>query len=222
MRAPYANPMLATSLSGKGTSVSGRGHFAVGQRASLRLESPRRMRPVPFFLDTFPRSRRPDYLRQRGQIQTDVVVVGGGLTGCACAAAFAAAGVKVVLIEADRIGAGATAGSAGLLRQDLDASFQESAALHGVRTARHVWQGFRRASLGFAAAIRRLNIRAELAPQDLLFFTRDGAEAARTLQREYKARRDGGIEATWLNARAIAAETGIASAGGIRTKGDVL
>jgi glycine/D-amino acid oxidase-like deaminating enzyme len=188
----------------------------------LRLESPRRMRPVPFFLDTFPRSRRPDYSRHRGEIRTDVVVVGGGLTGCACAAAFAAAGVKVVLIEADRIGAGATAGSAGLLRQDLDASFQESVALHGVRTARHVWQGFRRASLDFAAAIRRLEIRADVAPQDLLFFTRDSAEAVRTLQREYKARRDGGVDGTWLNARAIAAETGIPSAGGIRTKGDAL
>lgn len=180
------------------------------------------MRPTPFFLDTFPSSRRPDYLRQRGEIRTDVVVVGGGLTGCACAAAFAAAGVKVVLIEADRIGAGATAGSAGLLRQDLDASFQESAARHGVRTVRHVWQGFRRASLDFGAAIRRLAIRADLAPQDLLFLTRDGADAARKLQREYTARHDGGVEATWLNARAIAAETGVASAGGIRAKGEAL
>jgi glycine/D-amino acid oxidase-like deaminating enzyme len=180
------------------------------------------MRPVPFFLDTFPRSRRPDYSRHRGDIRTDVIVVGGGLTGCACAAAFAAAGVKVVLLEADRIGAGATAASAGLLRQDPDASFQETAALHGVRTARHVWQGFRRASLDFGAAIRRLEIRADLAPQDLLLFTRDGAEAARKLEREYKARREGGVEGTWLNARAVAAETGIPSAGGIRTKGEAL
>ena len=124
------------------------------------------MRPVPFFFDTFPRSRRPDYSRQRGEIRTRVAIVGGGLTGCACAASFAAAGVEVVLLEADRIGAGGTAASAGLLRQDLDASFQESAALHGLRTARHVWQGFRRASLDFAAALRRFGIRADVAPQD--------------------------------------------------------
>jgi glycine/D-amino acid oxidase-like deaminating enzyme len=192
------------------------------QSRRLRLESPRRMRPVPFFLDTFPRSRRPDYSRQRGEIRTDVVIVGGGLTGCACAAAFAAAGVEVVLIEADRIGAGATASSAGLLRQDLDASFQEGAALHGVRTARHVWQGFRRAALDFGAAIRRLEIRADLAQQDMLFVTRGDAEAARRLRRDYQARRDAGVEASWLNARAIAAETGVMAAGGIRVKGEVL
>jgi glycine/D-amino acid oxidase-like deaminating enzyme len=179
------------------------------------------MRPVPYFLDTFPRSRRPDYSRQRGEITTAVAVVGGGLTGCACAAAFAAAGVKVVLLEADRIGAGATAASPGLLRQDLDASFQESVARHGVRTARHVWQSFRRASLDFSAALRRAGVRADLIAQDLIFLSRDSA-APRGLQRECSARREAGLEASWLNPRAAAAETGIVTAGGIRTKGEAL
>jgi glycine/D-amino acid oxidase-like deaminating enzyme len=177
------------------------------------------MRSVPFFFDAFPRSRRPDYPRHRGNLRTGVVIVGGGLTGSACAAAFASAGVKVVVLEADRIGAATTAASPGLLRQDLDSSFQEAAAQHGLRTARHLWQGFRRAALDFGAAIRRLNIRADLAPQDLLFFTRDGADPARRLRREYDARRAAGVEATWLNARAFGAEAGFPGAGAIRTRG---
>jgi glycine/D-amino acid oxidase-like deaminating enzyme len=180
------------------------------------------MRPVPYFLDTFPRTRRPDHSRHRGDLRVPVAIVGGGLTGCACAAAFAAAGVKVILLEADRIGGSATAGSAGLLRQDLDASFQASAAEHGLRTARHVWQGFRRASLEFAAALRRLGIRADLAPQDVLFFTRDGPESARQLQREYKTRRDSGLECSWLSPRAASQETAITANGAIRTKGEAL
>ncbi len=180
------------------------------------------MRPLPFFLDTFPRTRRPDYSRHRGDLRTGVAIVGGGLTGCACAASFASAGLKVVLLEAERIGAGATAGSAGLLRQDLDGSFLAAREEHGLATARHVWQGFRRASLDFAAALRRLGIRADLAPQDLLFFTRDGAESAQRLQREYKARRDAGSDCSWLTARAIAQEAALAAHGGIRTKGEAL
>ena len=187
----------------------------------MRLEFPE-MRPVPYFYDTFPRSRRPEYSRQKGEIETQVVIVGGGLTGCACAASFATAGVKVVLIEADRIGAGETARSAGLVRQDLDASFQETAALHGLRPARHVWQGFRRAALDFGAALRRLGIRSELAPQDVLSFTRDGSDAARRLRKEYQARRDAGVEGSWLSARALAVEAGVAGAGGIRVKGDAI
>jgi len=180
------------------------------------------MRPVPYFFDTFPRSRRPDYLRLKGEIRTEVVVVGGGLTGCACAAAFATAGVKVVLLDADRIGAGETARSPGLLRQDLDASFQDSAALHGLRTARHVWQGLRRASLDFAAALRRLGVRSGLARQDVVLLTRAGSDAVRRLQREYHARRDAGVEATWLTPRALASETAIAGGAGIRTEGEAI
>lgn len=178
------------------------------------------MRSVPFFLDTFPRSRRPDYPRHRGETRARVAIVGGGLTGCACAASFAAAGVETVLLEADRIGAGSTASSPGLLRQDLDASFAASAGQHGLRAARHVWQGFRRASLDFGAALRRLGIRADLTPQDLVLFTRDGGEAGRRLQREYQARRDAGVEGSWLTPRALTADTAIHGNGGIRTKGD--
>jgi len=180
------------------------------------------MRSVPFFFDTFPRSRRPDYPRFRGDARTRVAIVGGGLTGCACAASFASAGVDLILLEADRIGSGATAASPGLLRQDLDASFAASADQHGLRVARHVWQAFRRASLDFGAALRRFEIRAELAPQDLIFFTRDGVEAAKRLQREHQARRDAGVEASWLTSRAVAAETSIAASAGIRTKGEVI
>ena len=180
------------------------------------------MRAVPFFFDTFPRSRRPEYPRLRGEQRTAVAIVGGGLTGCACAVSFATAGVDVILVEGDRIGAGATASSAGLLRQDLDASFQASAEQHGLRTARHVWQGFRRAALDFSAALKRAGVRADLMPQDLLFMTREGADSARRLQREYQARRDAGVEASWLNRRAVTAEAGLSADGAIKSRGDAL
>jgi glycine/D-amino acid oxidase-like deaminating enzyme len=191
-------------------------------RAPLRLEFGPAMHQVPFFFDTFPKNRRPDHPRLTGEIRTRVVVVGGGMTGCACAAAFAAAGVHVVLLDADRIGAGETSRSAGLLRHDFDASFRETAARHGLGTARHVWQGFRRAALDMGAAVRRLGLRPPLARQDFVSLTSDGADAVRRLLREYQARRDAGIEATWLSARALGAATGVSGGAGIRTKGDAL
>src|SRR5262245_2179550 len=116
-------------------------------------------RDAAFWLDRFPKSRRPSYPIFRGQLDTDVVIVGGGLTGCACAASFAAAGVNVVLVEADRIGGGATAGALGLVREDFDASFQATSNAYGLRAARSLWQQMRRASLDFAAALRRYEIR---------------------------------------------------------------
>jgi glycine/D-amino acid oxidase-like deaminating enzyme len=177
------------------------------------------IRHQPIWLDRFPKSRRPSYPRFSGQLDTDVIVMGGGLTGCACALSFAAAGVKTVLVEADRIGTGATAGSVGLIREDFDASFQATAAAHGLRAARTLWQGMRRASLDLAAAIRRWEIRCDLSPQDLLWIVRRDADAVKRLKREYAARREAGLEHSWVNAAALAREAAIEGGGAIRTRG---
>jgi glycine/D-amino acid oxidase-like deaminating enzyme len=178
------------------------------------------MRTVPFFFDTYPRSRRPEYPRHRGETKTSVVIIGGGLTGCACAAVFATAEIPSILLEGERVGAGATAASPGLLRQDFDASFQATASQHGLRAARHLWQAIRRSSLDFATAVRRLGIRADLGDQDLLVFTRDGGESAKRLAREYHARRDAGLEVSWLNGRALMRDAAIAGDAALRTSGD--
>src|SRR5205807_2979373 len=65
------------------------------------------------WLEQFPKTRIPAYPQQRGTQSVDAVIVGGGLTGCATAYSFAAAGVRVILLEANRIGQGVTAAAGG-------------------------------------------------------------------------------------------------------------
>jgi len=180
------------------------------------------IRNVPIWLDRYPKSRRPSYPRFRGDLDTEVVIVGGGLTGCVTAWSFAVAGVKTVLLEADSIGRGATTESAGLIREDFDASFRENAAAHGLRAARTMWQTMRRASLDFPAAIRRLGIRCDLAPADCLTFARAYSENPRLLQREYQSRREAGLDHIWLKSAAVSRQAGIDSGGAIRTHGFAL
>jgi glycine/D-amino acid oxidase-like deaminating enzyme len=155
------------------------------------------IRNLPYWLDRFPKSRRPSYPRLQGNLETTVAIVGGGLTGCTCAWSFAAAGVKVVLLEAEAIGGGATARGSGLVREDFDASFQETAGLHGLRSARALWQAMRRASLDYPAAIRRLQIRCDLAPSDLL-------------------------DHSWVTPAMLARQAGVEGGAAIRTRGAVL
>jgi glycine/D-amino acid oxidase-like deaminating enzyme len=180
------------------------------------------IRHVPFWLDRFPKSRRPSYPRFRGEAEARVAIIGGGLTGCACAWSFAAAGIRTIVIEADRIGAGATASGPGMVREDFDASFQETASLYGLRAARVLWQGMRRASLEFAATLRRLRIRCDLAPQDLLTIALRDPDAGRRLRREYEARRAAGLDHTWMTPAAVGRSAAIAAAGAIRTRGAVV
>src|SRR3954464_11963731 len=117
---------------------------------------------VPYWLDRTSKSRRPSFPRLRGEAETSVAIVGGGLTGCACALSFAQAGIKVILLEAGAIGQAAAARAPGLVREDFDASFKETVALHGLASARTTWQALRRASLEIQAVLRRLNVRCEL------------------------------------------------------------
>jgi glycine/D-amino acid oxidase-like deaminating enzyme len=177
------------------------------------------IRNVPFWLDRVPKTRRPAFPKLRGDLDTSVVIVGGGLTGCACAWSFAAAGVKVVLLEAETIGGGTTAGSSGLVREDFDASFRETASAHGLRAARSLWQGMRRASLDFPAALRRLGVKCDLSPLDLLTLAPRDPETAKRLEREYQSRRSAGFDHSWLKPAAAAREIAIQSGGAIRTRG---
>jgi glycine/D-amino acid oxidase-like deaminating enzyme len=177
------------------------------------------VRHVPFWLDRVARARRPSYPALRKSTDTGVVIVGGGLTGCACAWSFAAAGVKVVLLEANALGTGATAGNLGLVREDFDASFHEASAAYGLRAARQMWSGLHRGSLDFAAALRRLQVRCDLAPLDLLHVAARDPRDTKRLHREYQSRRDAGLEHSWLTAPALLRETAIAAGGAIKTRG---
>jgi NADPH-dependent 2,4-dienoyl-CoA reductase/sulfur reductase-like enzyme len=91
------------------------------------------MKHAPLWSDRFPKSRRPSYPRLRGQHASRIVIVGGGLTGCACALTFAAAGIDALLVEAKNLGSGQIAGGLGLLREGFAGSFQEAAANYGLR-----------------------------------------------------------------------------------------
>lgn len=144
----------------------------------------------------------------------DVVIVGGGLTGCASAYAFASAGHDVVLFEAGRIAAGATGGSAGVLFPSFDASFSSHAAVHGLRAARAMWQQARRGTLDFATLLRRLAIRCDLEATSIVTVSRD----PKALAKEIAARRAAGLTMTRIPPSALSRETALDGAG-MRTPG---
>jgi glycine/D-amino acid oxidase-like deaminating enzyme len=169
------------------------------------------------WVDQFPKSRVPAYPRHRGHLDTDVVIVGGGLTGCATAYAFAAAGIKVVLVEADQIGRGASGASTGWVADDPGASFLDLESHLGVRAARHAFQAWRRAALDLASLVRRLDLKCHLEPRPTLHVAVTPEQAVQ-LKKEQKARRTAGFDAPLINARAIAGEAAIPASAGIRTR----
>lgn len=53
------------------------------------------------------------FLSLEGNVQADVAIIGGGLTGVTCAMMLSSLGQKVVLLEKDELGCGSTRGSTG-------------------------------------------------------------------------------------------------------------
>jgi glycine/D-amino acid oxidase-like deaminating enzyme len=87
------------------------------------------------WIQEFPKSRVPSYPRHRGAANADVVIIGGGLAGCATAYAFSAAGVKVTLLEAAQVGRGSSASSTGWLNDDPGVGFADFEKAFGLRQA---------------------------------------------------------------------------------------
>jgi glycine/D-amino acid oxidase-like deaminating enzyme len=162
----------------------------------------------------FPKSRRFERPRfapaARQPAKLPVVIVGGGLTGCCTAYALAAAGVKTILLEADRVALAGAARSAGILQAEPAASYRDVEARHGRRAARAMFEASRAAVRDLAATVKRLGIKADLEVHDALRFTPPFSGDEKAFAREIAARETAGLDAVSLRgaaaARAIAIE----------------
>jgi glycine/D-amino acid oxidase-like deaminating enzyme len=172
----------------------------------------------PPWIDRFPASRVPAYPRQRGSFDSTVVVVGGGLTGCTIAYAFAAAGAKVALLEAARLARGSTGSSIGWISEEPGTSFLAVEQALGLRAARHAFRSWRRAALDFGALLRRLDVKCHLEPRGAATVAITPEQVSR-LKREQKERSAAGLEGPFLNAHAVRTELALDGLIAVRHKG---
>jgi glycine/D-amino acid oxidase-like deaminating enzyme len=163
------------------------------------------------------RRRRVAYPTYRGQHEFDVVVVGGGLTGCTAAYVFAHAGLSVALVESNHLASGSTAAGLGVLLPQPDAAFRAVESAAGLRVARTAWKGARRSTLEFASALKKLKIKCDLEPTTLVVNGRT-PDAAEQLRREQSARNAAGVDVPWLTAPMASRQLATESAGAIRSR----
>ena len=172
----------------------------------------------PYWLSRVPRPRRPSWPRFRDALACDVVIAGGGLTGCVTAYLFAAAGIRVCLVEADRIGQGATMEGTGLVRPCPAASYADLERSCGRRAARHMWELSRHAALDLAALVRRLGVHCDLEPRELFVIARSEEDQA-WLQRERRTIGDADLEAVWFSAERLSHDLSVEARCGLRMAG---
>ena len=172
----------------------------------------------PYWLE---RGGRPRRLHPplRVNIDVDVAIVGGGITGCTAAYVLARSGASVALLEADEIGHGSTAASTALLMQEPDTDFSEMASRYGAAAARHVWRAGRAAVTDLRHTMEALHIDASTHGLPSIYVTRNAGELP-ALRREHRRRRQAGLPARWLGPDAIRRHAGIDAEGAIMTAGN--
>jgi glycine/D-amino acid oxidase-like deaminating enzyme len=169
-------------------------------------------------------ARERNVVRQRfpslnRTLDADIAVVGGGVTGAAVAWRFAEAGVRVVLVEAQRIGRGSTAASTALLMQEPDEDFTDLARRYGRARALRIWELSREATHQVLATLGRLDIDCDLQQRDSVYYATT-ARHARQLRAEHTMRVRAGLRAAWMEGAALRRKIGFEATAAIRTAGN--
>src|SRR5687768_893019 len=73
-----------------------------------------------------------------GNVETEIVVIGGGITGVQTAYLLAKKGKKVVLIEKDEIGEGATEYTTAFITNVVDTSLSDFKEMLGAKEAKMI------------------------------------------------------------------------------------
>ena len=96
------------------------------------------------WIHTDPYSNRPKFSKLERDLETDVCIIGSGISGISIAYELVTRGINVVLIEAREILSGETGRTSGHLANDLDDGYTEIAKKHGDDGAKaaaesHTW-----------------------------------------------------------------------------------
>lgn len=142
-----------------------------------------------------------NYPKLTQNIQTDVVIIGGGITGALCAHELTNAGINCLVVDGRTIGLGSTCASTSLLQYELDKPLHELSALIGKKKAE-------RAYVLCGNAIDKLKEISTLVKypdfemKKSLYYAAFKKDTS-LLQKEYKARKEAGFTLDILNEKDI-------------------
>jgi glycine/D-amino acid oxidase-like deaminating enzyme len=170
------------------------------------------------WLDGVPVKRRPEFGAFRAVIEHPVVVVGAGMSGAMTAYACVAAGLKVIVLEAERVGLGGSGRATGLLSGEAAESYRDLEARAGRRVARALFGAMQSAPRELASTVKRLGIRAGFDLADH-FRVVPAAHSDKLIRREIAARQQAALKTGWVQPAALTKVAALDSSGAMRLPG---
>jgi glycine/D-amino acid oxidase-like deaminating enzyme len=134
-------------------------------------------------------------------IETDVLVIGAGITGAMVADALAASGLEVAVVDKRGPAKGSTTASSALVLYEIDTPLIRLARKIGKRDAARAWRRSRLAVDALAARLGELRIPG-IMRRDALYLAGDALDKDE-LAREHDARRAAGLATEFLDRTAL-------------------
>lgn len=122
-------------------------------------------------------------------ITTDVVVIGGGMAGISAAQSFLKKGCKVVLVEKNFCGSGASGKSSGFITPDSELSLDHFIALYGPNEAQKIWEFALAGIQLIKSTIEKNTIECDYQVQDTLVLANTHHAFKNDISREHEARK---------------------------------
>ncbi len=153
-----------------------------------------------------PPSEQPvsQYDRPVAELETDIVVVGAGVTGAFLAERFTRSGRRVVLIDRRAPATGSTAASTAMLLWELDASLLELEGRFGLQAAAQIAMRCRQQVAVIDRVVNELAIACDHRPRSSLYLAGNKLDAA-DLREELRVRAHAGIDCSFLSEGDLAA-----------------
>ena len=151
-------------------------------------------------------------------IKTDVLVVGGGITGSLAAQHLAARGVDVTIVDREQPGLGSTAASTAMLQWEIDCTLGELTEFYGFDRAAELYRHSVAAVQGLSGLVEGLGFDCAFRPRSTLFLAA-GEAGPSALRDEHLLRERAGLPGLLLDYKDLLSRFGIDRAAAIVSPG---
>lgn len=143
-------------------------------------------------------STSPDYHRLEDDIQTDAVVIGGGILGLTTAYLLKNSGLKVVVLEKDTLGAGSTGKTTGKVTSQHNLIYEKLLRQHGQKMATIYGEANEQAIRRIKEIITKEKIACDWQDDDNYVYTADPDQVEK-FKKEAEAAQACGMSATFVD-----------------------
>jgi len=157
------------------------------------------------------------YTYLNSDIECDVLIIGGGVTGAITAYYLTEAGINTVIVEKNRIGYGSTRASTSILQYEIDTDLNGLSSMIGEENAVEAFKLCEQAVYDIKEIIGKLDDKSDFELKECLYYTDNPAEAS-ALKKEYDLRKKHGFDVEFFDRDRAKSKFSLEIEGGIYSR----